>query len=212
MADSYQVDPTALNETAKGIGDAIGELKKLGIAEGAEVGRGFSNIALTGMQVGNGDLQGALQNFCDRWSWQVRRLVHDGNDIAQKLHLSAGRYYDQEQYTSGALKDLANAAIGNPDLTDKQVEGESWDTVLGNNPYTQIRGADYSQQSLNQAMLDSKAAWESTGADMLNSNPELKALNELPGNGAAVTGDEAKRLEAEAEKNRALAQQMGDHR
>ncbi|WP_424709596.1 hypothetical protein [Kitasatospora acidiphila] len=205
------MDPAALKATGDGIKEAIDELKKLGIVEGAEVGRGFSNIALTGMQVGNGDLQGALQNFCDRWAWQVRRLVHDGNDIAQKLHLSAGMYYDQEQYTSGAFKDLANAAIGNPNLTDKQVEGESWDTVLGNNPYTQIRGADYSQQSLNQAMVDSKAAWESTGADMLNSDPRARLLNALTGPNNPNEA-EAKRLEAEAEKNRALAQQMGDHR
>lgn len=39
VADSYQVDPNALSSTAKGINDAIGELKKLGIDESGELGR-----------------------------------------------------------------------------------------------------------------------------------------------------------------------------
>lgn len=69
VADSYQVDPDALNNTAKGIKDAIAELQKLGISESGEVGRGFSNVSLTGMQVGNPGLQGALDGFCERWSW-----------------------------------------------------------------------------------------------------------------------------------------------
>lgn len=171
MADSYQVDPNALANTAQGINDAVAELKKLGIDEGAEVGRGFSSIALTGMQVGNPGLQSALDGFCERWSWGVRTLVHDGTEIADRLGLSAGRYYDQEQYASGVLKDVVNAAIGNPDLTQAQVEKQSWDQTLGNNPYTQITGADYSKASLDKAAADSRAAWAAEGKDVVKSVP-----------------------------------------
>ncbi|WP_329566433.1 hypothetical protein [Kitasatospora sp. NBC_01266] len=166
MADSYQVDPAALADIAKGINDAVAELKKLGIDEGAEVGRGFSAISLTGMQVGNPGLQSALDDFCERWSWGVRTLVHDGTEIADRLGLSAGRYHDQDQYVSGALKDAVNAAIGNPDLTDKQVEGQSWDQTWDDNPYTQVTGADYSKASLDKAAGDSAAAWQAEFKDV----------------------------------------------
>ncbi|MFE9421615.1 hypothetical protein ACFYNO_01490 [Kitasatospora sp. NPDC006697] len=209
MADSYEVDPNALNDTAKGIKEAIAELQKLGFSEGGEVGRGFSDIALTGMQVGNGDLQGALDAFCERWGWGVRRLVHDGNDIALKLGLSAGMYYDQEQYVSGAAKDVANAALmGNPNLTQKQIEGQSWNTVASDNLVTEVQNADYSGKSFDQAMLDSRAAWDSTGADILTSDPRQKLLDAVTGQGPANAA-EADRLKAEAEQLRARAQAMG---
>ncbi|WP_327065796.1 hypothetical protein [Kitasatospora sp. NBC_01302] len=171
MADSYQVDPRALDSTAKGINDAIAELKALGIDEAAEQGRGFSGLELTGMQVGNPGLQSAFSDFCERWSWGVRTLVHDGTEIAARLGLSAGKYYDQEQYASGVLKDVVNAAIGNPDLTQSQVEARSWSKTFADNPVTQVANADYSKASLDKAAADSAATWKAEGKDMENSVP-----------------------------------------
>jgi hypothetical protein len=40
VSGGYQVDPEALKMAAKGINEAISELKGLGIAESGEVGRG----------------------------------------------------------------------------------------------------------------------------------------------------------------------------
>jgi hypothetical protein len=114
VSGGYQVDPEALKLAAEGINGAISELKSLGIEESGEVGRGFSNVELTGMQLGNAGLRGDFDAFCERWSWGVRTLVQDGNEIAKRLGLSAGIYYDQEQYTEGTLKDVVNAATGNP--------------------------------------------------------------------------------------------------
>jgi hypothetical protein len=54
----FGLDPAALQETADGINATISELKTLGIDEGAELGRGFSGLSLTGMQVGHAGLQG----------------------------------------------------------------------------------------------------------------------------------------------------------
>jgi hypothetical protein len=71
----FTVDRAALRQTAQGINDTIGALEKLGFNEEAEVGRGFSGLALSGLQVGHADLQGAFSGFCDRWSWGVRTLV-----------------------------------------------------------------------------------------------------------------------------------------
>ena len=82
MGDGYGVDPNALRATAKGIDDAIAELKTLGVDGSAGMGRGFSGLALRGMQVGPGGLQQAFEQFCERWPWGVRTLVQDGNQIA----------------------------------------------------------------------------------------------------------------------------------
>ncbi|MCX4747436.1 hypothetical protein OG455_18235 [Kitasatospora sp. NBC_01287] len=187
MADSYAVDPEALKATAKGINDAIAELRTLGIDESAEGGRGFSEIGLTGLQVGNPGLQSALADFCERWSWGVRTLVHDGNEIAQRLGLSAGMYYDQEQYASGMLKDVVSAAIGDPDLTQEQVEGQSWGRTWSDNPYTDLTRPDDSAASLDKAVADSRAAWAAEGKDLENSAPlpglpgVVVSTSELPG-------------------------------
>ncbi|WP_051969989.1 hypothetical protein [Kitasatospora azatica] len=208
MADSYQVDPNALSNTAKGIGDAIAELKKLGISEAGEVGRGFSNVSLTGMQLGNPGLQGALDGFCERWSWGVRRLVHDGNDIALRLGLSAGMYYDQEQYASGALKDVVNAAMGNPNLTQEQVEAQSWDTTLKDNQFTQIGNADYSASSFDKAMLNSAATWDAEGADIIASDPKAQAVAALTGTTDANKAEQQRLLE-ESKRLRAMANGQG---
>ncbi|MGH3621467.1 MAG: hypothetical protein ACRDQ5_06710, partial [Sciscionella sp.] len=118
----YGVSPQTLQETAQGINDAIGELKSLGIAESGEIGRGFSGLSLRGMQVGHQGLEKAFGDFCERWSWGVRTLVQDGNEIAARLHLSAGEYHDAEQYASGTFKDLTNDIAGDPHKSNEQVE------------------------------------------------------------------------------------------
>jgi hypothetical protein len=131
MAGGFTVDRAALRETAQGISDTIGALGKLGFVEEAGVGRGFSGLALSGLQVGNAGLQGAFSGFCDRWSWGVRSLVQDGNEIAVRLGLNAGVYADAEQYAVGALKDVTDAAVGDPHLSDAQAEQGSWAQAAG---------------------------------------------------------------------------------
>ncbi|MFB7667266.1 hypothetical protein ACFC1R_25540 [Kitasatospora sp. NPDC056138] len=167
MADSYSVDPNALTKAADGINNAIGELKTLGIDESAEVGRGFSNIDLSGVQVGHGGLHDSFSKFAERWAWGVRSLVQDGNEIAERLGLSAGLYHDQEQYVSGAMKDAVNAAMGNPDLTQEQVEKQSWSKTLSDNPYTQVRDADFSAESAAAATKHMKRTWQGEARDVV---------------------------------------------
>lgn len=176
MAD-FQVDPEALKLTAKGINDAIGELKKVGIAEGAVVGRGFTDLELTGadrlprLQVG-------LRRVLRTLGVMVRGLVQQGNEIAEKLDLSAGIYHDHEQYVSGALKDAASAATGNPNLTQDQVEGRSWSQTLSDNQYTQVRDADYSAKSFEEGALHSAATWKGVEADLLEHNIMLNQVGD----------------------------------
>ncbi|WP_269859638.1 hypothetical protein [Streptomyces sp. RPT161] len=176
------VDPEALKETAEGLTKVLAELKKLGIVETAELGRGFSQIELTGMTLGHSGLTSALKTFGDRWEWGVRALVHDGNQFALRLHLAAGSFYEEDKYIEGKFKNVVTAAMGNPDLTDDQVSKESWDQVWGDNPISQVQHADYSTHSLLKAQTDSEKVWKAEGKDWLQSNPvarTMRTLNEL---------------------------------
>lgn len=168
MADSYSVDPDALKMAGDGINNAIAELKTLGIDESAEAGRGFSNVELSGTQLGNAGLHSSFAAFSERWAWGVRSLVRDGNEIAVRLGLSAGLYHDQERYVSGMFKDVVNAAVGNPDLTQEQVEKQTWGQTLSDNPYTQVCDADYSAESAAKAADHMKRTWKAEGQDLVD--------------------------------------------
>jgi hypothetical protein len=175
MAD-FQVDPTALQQTAKGINDAIKELEAVGFVEGAGAGRGFSELELTGLQIGAPGCKAAFDDFCERWGLMVRGLVQEGNAIAEKLDLSAGVYHEQEQYLSNSLKYLVNAGLGDPNLTEDQISAQSWSKTLSDNPFEQVAHADYSAKSFVAGAVHSEAAWKATEADLLQHSPEALVL------------------------------------
>jgi hypothetical protein len=158
--EGYGLEPAALQETAQGIEEAITELKAVGFAEGAEAGRGFSELELSGLEAGHPGLQGAFAQFCERWEWGVRTLVQDGNQIAARLGLAAGRYHDMEQYAAGLLKDVAVDLGGNPHLSDEQAEQQSWQQLAaGARP-------DYSADSWDKAGRQMAAQWKAEGRDL----------------------------------------------
>jgi len=150
----------------------------LGISEAAEVGRGFSGLALRGLQVGHQGLQSAFSTFCDRWSWGVRALVQDGNEVAQRLGLSAGLYHDMEQYAIGTFKDVANAAVGDPHASDQQVENQSWSQMM------QKDNPDYSGQSWQKAGQNMANTWKQEGRDVAEGPMGInKAIADATGQG-----------------------------
>jgi hypothetical protein len=165
MADGFSVDRAALNATAQGINTTIGSLKGLGIDETGEVGRGFSGLALTGLQAGQSDLAGAFGDFCDRWSWGVRSLVQDGNQFAARLGLSAGIYADTEQYLTGVAKNVTVALAGDPHLTDGQAASASWSEDAAG-----ITGAQTPEGNLTWSQVAGQAGqqWKQVGQDELN--------------------------------------------
>ena len=163
MADGFTVDRAALLETAQGINDTIGALEGLGFDEEAEVGRGFSGLALSGLQVGYAGLQSAFAGFCDRWSWGVRTLVQDGNQFAQRLGLSAGTYADAEQSIIGSVKNLVDAGIGDPHLSDSQVAQGSWAQAAGVAPGQAPN--DLSTSAWRQAGRQMGQTWQAEGHD-----------------------------------------------
>jgi len=173
----FTVDRAALRETAQGINDTIGALEKLGFNEEAEVGRGFSGLALSGLQVGDAGLQAAFAGFCDRWSWGVRTLVQDGNEIARRLGLNAGMYADAENTITGSVKDLVGAGMGDPHLSDSQVAQGSWAQAAGLTAAQ--RPDDFSAAAWRQAGGQIEGTWKAEGHDVTQTtSSDLKDLTD----------------------------------
>lgn len=159
MGDGYQVSPQLLREASAGINATIGELKTLGITEAAEEGRGFGNLALSGMQIGNQDLCTAFSSFCDRWSWGVRTMVKEGNQIASLLGLSAGTYSDMETYAVGVFKDAFNAVAGDPHAGET-VEQKSFGQIVT------ADAPNYSAASWQRTARHAGTTWAGVGRDV----------------------------------------------
>ncbi|MEW2318752.1 hypothetical protein [Streptomyces bauhiniae] len=154
-----------LEEIAKGLTEALGELGELGMVGQAGAGRGFSGIALSGLELGHEGLTGELKTFCERWEWGVRALIAEGNAFAQKTNLSAGTYYETEQYLKGSVKVVANSAVGNPYASEEEVERMGWGDIAKSG-----RTVDYSQESFEQAWENSKQGWKDAGRDAMTSH------------------------------------------
>ncbi|MGW6845404.1 hypothetical protein [Streptomyces sp. NPDC054958] len=160
----------ALAQIAKGITDSLAELKEVGSVGSASMGGGFTALALSGMETGHEGLASTLGTFCERWGWGVRSLVQQGNAFAMKVGLSAGAMYEQDQYIQGSFKVVANAALGNPYAEEKDIIAKDWGGVLSDNPITQIRDADYSRESFDQATENGSEVWKSAVRDLNSSD------------------------------------------
>ncbi|MEU2714927.1 hypothetical protein [Streptomyces sp. NPDC007205] len=157
-----------LASIAKGLTDALDELKDLGTIGDAEVGRGFDEVALSGLELGHEGLTGAFKSFCDRWEWGVRALLIEGNNFAHDIGLAAGTYYETDQYVSGTLKVGANSLVGNPHASEEDVEKMSWGQWADStaDAYTH---PDYSEKSFDKAWENSKQGWMNSGRDFMHS-------------------------------------------
>ncbi|MFB6436913.1 hypothetical protein ACFCVY_09025 [Streptomyces sp. NPDC056411] len=143
----YKLDPEAFEALTKGIRAATAELKELGFDIEAQLGRGFDRLSLDSVECGDDGLASVLESFCERWGWGVRGLMQDANEFSKKLGLTAGIYYEQEQYLSDALKQTANAAMGNPTLTAEQLHKRSWSQIGHDNPFEQSLHPDFDPHS-----------------------------------------------------------------
>ncbi|MCB5912013.1 hypothetical protein [Streptomyces pinistramenti] len=125
----YQLEPEAFEQLTKGIRAATAELKELGFDVEAQQGRGFDRLSLDGVECGDDGLAAVLDTFCERWGWGVRTLMQDANGFSKKLGITAGFYYEQEQYASDTLKTVVSDAVGNPAATTEQLHKKSWADV-----------------------------------------------------------------------------------
>ncbi|MFF1357889.1 hypothetical protein [Streptomyces sp. NPDC058297] len=156
-----------LDLIAKGLTEALAELKELGMVGEAGAGRGFGDIALSGLELGHEGLTGDFKSFCERWEWGVRSLVNEGNSFAVKTGLSAGTYYETEQYVEGSFKVVTNAAIGNPYASEDEVTKKGWGDIATSGV---LSTPDYSKESFDQALANSGQGWKDAGRDVMTSH------------------------------------------
>ncbi|GHH21814.1 hypothetical protein [Streptomyces rubradiris] len=164
-----------LDLIAKGLTEALGELRELGMAGEAGAGRGFGDVALSGLELGHEGLTGEFSSFCERWEWGVRALVAEGNAFAEKAGLAAGTYYETDQYVKGAFKVAVNASVGNPYASEEEVQKMGWGEIAASGG-----GTDYSGESFRQAWANSEQGWKDAARDALTSRSSV-----VPGVGPA---------------------------
>ncbi|MET9768631.1 hypothetical protein [Streptomyces sp. NPDC006415] len=157
------VPPAALAQIAKGIDLAHAELKELGMIGQATAGRGFSDLALSGLELGHAGLASQFETFCNRWQWGVRALTQRGNNFAQGVGLSAGSFAEQERYIKDSFKIAVNSTNGNPYLSEDEVKGMSWDTIRKQHAWD---NPDWSADSFTEAHGEVKQQWKDTGYDV----------------------------------------------
>ncbi|MFD8012887.1 hypothetical protein [Streptomyces sp. NPDC058955] len=158
--------PAALAQIAKGIDLAHAELKELGMIGEATMGRGFSDLALSGLELGHGGLAAQFETFCNRWEWGVRALTMRGNGFAQGVGLSAGSFAEQDQYVKDTIKIGVNSLNGNPHLSEDEVKQMRWDTIRDQHTWD---GADWSPESFTEAHDEVKQTWKNTAYDVEDS-------------------------------------------
>ncbi|MEU4311422.1 type VII secretion target [Nocardia sp. NPDC024068] len=151
MTQQVHVDPAVLQQAADGIEATIGELSELGIGETGNMGRGFSLLTMSTLDIGKHTVQKTFEEFTERWSWGVRALVQAGNSIARTLGLAAGRYDEMENQAEGTLKQMWTHMLGNPHLSEEEITSRSWGDTFADNPVNHVLNPDYSPESFDRA-------------------------------------------------------------
>ncbi|MEV6107980.1 hypothetical protein AB0M28_25235 [Streptomyces sp. NPDC051940] len=160
-SEDLRIDAQSVQLITKGLRDAVAELKDVGSSTGAVLGKGFSDLSMTGMEAGHYALSVDFEDFCERWEWGVRALVQDANQIAARLGLAAGLIWEEDRYAENALKVGLNSLVGNPHLTEDEVAGQSWgDIVTPDAP-------DYSAESFDRAGDEMAQTWKDTGRTLM---------------------------------------------
>lgn len=168
----YEFDPEAAKRVEKGLKDAIAEMEEVGYFEvTSQQGYGFSSLSMTGLAVGDAELASVFSEFCDRWGWAVKEKIHDANQMAVGLGLSAGLYHEQEEYVVGSLKELtASATANNPADASAAADGapgKSWEQIHRDSAQraAQDKPADFSLPDFDE-MGDQ---WKQVGDDAATS-------------------------------------------
>ncbi|MFE7124978.1 hypothetical protein [Streptomyces sp. NPDC057617] len=180
--EDLRFDQESVRRITEGLRASVGELRDVGTGTGAVLGKGFSELAMTGMESGHHGLSADFEDFCERWEWGVRALVQDANTIASTLGLAAGLVWEEDQYLQGTFKIAVNAAVGNPHASEEEITGQSWGEVFT----PDYLSPDYSAESFQQAGDEAAQTWRDTGRTVLTEGQggrQSRILNELLGVG-----------------------------
>ncbi|MFJ9040927.1 hypothetical protein ACIRF8_30680 [Streptomyces sp. NPDC102406] len=172
--DARNLQVEGLELITRGLTEALGELKELGMVGEAGAGRGFSDIALSGLELGHEGVTAKVHSFCERWEWGVRSLIAEGNSFAEGVGLSAGTYYETDHYVEGALKIGLNSAIGNPYASEDEVTKQGWGDIATSGV---LGGADYSAESWERANENVEQGYKDAGRDIMTSRTGMFGLN-----------------------------------
>ena len=119
MSDGFAVNLDDLHAAEQGVRQAVEELTAIGggsaRSTGAgEDGRGLDQLEVDEDTVGHDELASALAEFVDRWNWELRTLVQDGNQATSALADTRATYQKAEESALEAVKQVAQMIGGNP--------------------------------------------------------------------------------------------------
>ncbi|WP_370416075.1 hypothetical protein [Streptomyces fradiae] len=175
------LDKASVAKFTKGVGTTIDELGDLGGATGSVMGKGFSELSMTGMEAGHHGLAVDFEDFCERWEWGVRALVRDASQLANRLGLAAGTQWEHDQYIAGTLKVGANSLMGgNPHASEEEIAQQGWGDIFT----PDYLNPDYSAESFQKAGDEMAQTWKDTGRTVLTEGQggqRSRILNELLG-------------------------------
>lgn len=179
-AEDLNVDRASVQQITSGLRAAVAELKEFGTGTGAVLGKGLSDLSMTGMEAGHHGLSVDFEDFCERWEWGVRALVRDANAIAAKLGLAAGILWEEDQYVQGTLKVVVNSAVGNPHASEDEIVKQNWSDVFT----PDYLSPDYSAESFERAADEAGQTWKDTGRALLtegNGGRQSEMMNDMLG-------------------------------
>lgn len=162
-----------LDLIADGIDRALSELGKLGLVNDAGrsgTGRGFTDLEMDGMTIGDETVGAVFHSFCERWEWGVRALIDEGNAFAAAVGLAAGTMYQTDQTVKNSFKVGLNSLTGNPYASEQQIDQESW----GQLAKPGWLHPDYSEKSFRDGLAVSEQTLKGMGRD-------LATAEQLPG-------------------------------
>ncbi|MHA3023873.1 hypothetical protein ACXPWS_26825 [Mycobacterium sp. BMJ-28] len=188
------VNPDTLRQAATGINGVIEGISSgmMGSYQG-QLGRGFGDLAMTGLEASHPDVQSGFANFTNRWEWGTRALITAASDIGSALDLGAGRYELQEKYFNDAAKDMVNDLAGDPSLQKESVKDADGNIVVrGTDDMSWGDMVDYNANRL------SHPDWSAESFDKVNDqiDQNLQAMkdNSLQAGLNAVNPAEAARV------------------
>ncbi|MFJ9328101.1 hypothetical protein ACIRPN_11065 [Streptomyces sp. NPDC101230] len=179
-AEDLNVDPVSVQQITSGLREAVAELREIGTGTGAVLGKGLSDLSMTGMEAGHHGLSLDFEDFCERWEWGVRALVQDANAIAAKLGLAAGIVWEEDRYVEGTFKIAVNAGVGNPHASEDEIVQQDWGDVFT----PDYLSPDYSRESFERTADEAGQTWKDTGRALVtegNGGRQADQLNDLLG-------------------------------
>ncbi|MFB6631038.1 hypothetical protein ACFCWY_14155 [Streptomyces sp. NPDC056362] len=178
--ENLRFDAESIQQITEGIRAATAELRDIGTGTGAVLGKGFSDLSMTGMEAGHHGLSVDFEDYCERWEWGVRAQIQDANTLAAALGLSAGLVWEEDQYLQGAFKVAVNSAVGNPHASEADIVKQGWGDVLT----PDYLNPDWSPESFRRAGDEAAQTWKDTGRTVLTEGQggsRARILNELLG-------------------------------